>query len=240
MKEPGNTISRRALLKAAALTLLAPSSFIGSAAAAEEGEQLFGSAGTFSSSSGKDYPCFTKWTGVLKRYAQEEGHEPAVWQELIQSLKGLDLRAKLEAVNTAINNHPYVSSYVNWHESNHWETPSEFLAKGGQCQDFVVTKYFLLRAAGVPDAKLQVVVVRDKIWGDHAVLVADDNGQKLVLDNINKNVLPATERKDLSPYYAINQQGVWMFKSALSQFSDNSPARQDLDYASRSLATLHF
>jgi len=34
----------------------------------------------------------------------------------------------------------------------------------------------------------------------------------LVLDNINKKILPATKRKDLKPVYSFNGEGMWLQK----------------------------
>jgi len=34
----------------------------------------------------------------------------------------------------------------------------------------------------------------------------------LVLDNINKRILPANQRKDLKPVYSFNGEGLWVEK----------------------------
>ncbi len=34
----------------------------------------------------------------------------------------------------------------------------------------------------------------------------------LVLDNINKKILPANKRKDLKPVYSFNGEGMWLQK----------------------------
>src|SRR5438046_1710044 len=80
---------------------------------------------------------------------------------------------KIDAVNSMVNRYPYIPSAANWSEPNHWETPFEFLARSGQCQDYAIAKFMLLRAAGVPNELLRVVVLRDRRLGlDHAVTVA--------------------------------------------------------------------
>jgi len=166
---------------------------------------------------------FYKWTGVLNRFHDEiksatkpcpEGAwtacEPDEWRQLIGALKNLDLRGKVELVNAAINRHPYVRSIDNWAQVNYWETPFEFLHVNGQCQDYAITKYLLLRAAGVPDDLLRVVVLRDmNLQLDHAVLVVDMEGEQLLLDNQINVVVPASAVKHYRPYYAINESGWW-------------------------------
>ena len=176
---------------------------------------LFGAREVFS----PDNSAFFKWTGMLARFADEQrraaqgckpgagdpspsaqGCPPAQWQALVAALDGLDPRTKLERVNTAINRYPYVSSPRNWGESNYWETPFEFLRKGGQCQDYAVAKYLLLRAAGMPADELRVVVVRDaRLALDHAVTVAYVGGQALMLDNQLHDVVPAASVHHYQP-----------------------------------------
>jgi predicted transglutaminase-like cysteine proteinase len=198
-------------------------------AATHEALALFGTREVFS----PDSAAFFKWHGMLERFAAErrqaasacasravERCEPAEWGALIAALKGLDLRAKLDRVNAAINRHPYVPSYVNWHESNHWETPFEFLAKGGQCQDYAIAKYLLLRAAGVPASSLRVVVLHDtRLDLDHAVTVAYVGGEALVLDNQQRDVVPASSLDFYQPYYSINEQGWWLHRAASARYA---------------------
>lgn len=188
---------------------------------------LFETQEVFSS----DNSAFFKWNGMLRRFAAERHAAacapgsardcvPAEWRALVDGLKGLGLRAKVEAANAAINRHPYVPSWVNWHESNHWETPFEFLRKGGQCQDYAIAKYLLLRAAGVPEDRLRVVVVRDtKLGLDHAVTVAYVDGEALILDNLRQAVVPASSIRDYQPYYSINEEGWWLHRGPNSRYA---------------------
>jgi len=177
---------------------------------------LFGTREIYSS----DIAAFDKWTGMLKRFRLEQAAPPgacaaeaacAEWRQILDALDGLDLRAKLDLVNAAVNRHPYVTSQRNWGESNHWETPFEFLRKSGQCQDYAITKYLLLRAAGVPATQLRVLVLRDTELGlDHAVTVAYVEGEALLLDNQIGNVVAADSVHHYQPYYSINEAGWWL------------------------------
>src|SRR5271167_1979877 len=152
---------------------------------------LFGTRESFST----DLKPFFKWTGVMARFRAELSQatapcpagiwvacEPVEWRQLLNEIDGLDLRAKLAHVNAALNRYPYALSVRNWGWSDYWETPFEFLRKGGQCQDYAIAKYLVLRAAGVPDALLRVVVLRDlQRRLDHAVLIAYVDGTVLLL-----------------------------------------------------------
>jgi predicted transglutaminase-like cysteine proteinase len=187
-------------------------------AGARPAAALFGTREIYS----PDTAAFDKWTGMLTRFRLEQAAAqrgcaaaaacaPAEWREILGALDGLDLRAKLDLVNNAVNRHPYVASQANWGESNHWETPFEFLRKSGQCQDYAIAKYLLLRAAGVPAAQLRVLVLRDAELGlDHAVTVAYVEGEAFLLDNQIGTVVPADSVHHYQPYYSINEAGWWL------------------------------
>jgi predicted transglutaminase-like cysteine proteinase len=217
--------------------LLAVALGVQSLSSASAGPTLFGTPEVFSS----DNSAFFKWTGVLARFAAEQRRAarscsaadpsssalsstsdclPAQWQALVASLAGLEPRAMLERANAAINRHPYVPSLRNWGESNYWETPFEFLLKSGQCQDYAIAKYLLLRAAGMPADKLRVVVLRDERLGlDHAVAVAYVGGEALLLDNQIRNVVPTASVPHYRPYYSINEQGWWLHRGANAHYA---------------------
>jgi predicted transglutaminase-like cysteine proteinase len=185
-------------------------------AGARQTPALFGTREIYS----PDITAFGKWTGVLARYRLEQtaarqgcdgASACAEWRQMVGALDGLDLRTKLDLVNAAVNRHPYVASQNNWGESNHWETPFEFLRKSGQCQDYAITKYLLLRAAGVPPAQLRVLVLRDTELGlDHAVAVAYVDGEAFLLDNQISTVVPVDSVRHYQPYYSINEAGWWL------------------------------
>jgi predicted transglutaminase-like cysteine proteinase len=99
---------------------------------------------------------------------------------------------------------------VNWHRSMYWESPFEFMRYGGQCQDYAIAKYLLLRAAGVPADAMRMVVLRDAaISLDHAVLAVYVNGEPLLLDNLRGDIVPARNVSYYHPYYSINENGWW-------------------------------
>jgi predicted transglutaminase-like cysteine proteinase len=154
------------------------------------------------------------------------GCEPREWRRLVGLLSPLDLRAKLTAVNSLVNRYPYTPSAANWQEPNHWETPFEFLAKSGQCQDYAIAKFMLLRAAGVPNELLRVVVLRDRRLGlDHAVTVAYVEGEALMLDNRIPDVVPAASVLHYQPYYSINETGWWLHDPNSLQIANISLSR---------------
>jgi predicted transglutaminase-like cysteine proteinase len=197
-----------------------PEARAGQDAAAGPYPALFGTHETYSS----DIDRFYKWTGMLQRWAEQRNTattlctlgqaaacEPREWRRLVDLLTPLELRAKIVAVNSLINRYPYIPSAANWREANHWETPFEFLAKSGQCQDYAIAKFMLLRAAGVPNDLLRIVVLRDtRLSVDHAVVVVYVDGQALMLDNQIPEVAPVAGIHHYRPYYSINETGWWL------------------------------
>ena len=96
------------------------------------------------------------------------------------------------------------------------------------CGESVITSYSIhytklydsLLELGVPINKLRLVYVRatqevagggGTIQQAHMVLAyyPKPNADPLVLDNLNKRILPASQRHDLSPVFSFNSAGLW-------------------------------
>jgi predicted transglutaminase-like cysteine proteinase len=168
---------------------------------------------------------FTKWDGVVARVERERADGAAIctaapaggpcvaerWASFVAELKRLPLRERVIRANSMLNTIPYVPAQANWHDPDHWETPYEFLARGGQCQDYAIAKFMALEQSGVPQEALRLAVVRDTAKGlDHAVTIVYVDGAALVLDNQNQAVVPASPHGRYRPYYSINRAGWWL------------------------------
>ena len=114
---------------------------------------------------------------------------------------------KLRLVNDFFNRIRYVSDLEHWGVEDFWATPAELLASnGGDCEDYAIAKYFTLVAMKAR--------VNNKMIA-HMVLTyyTQPNAVPLVLDSLNKQIRPATQRPDLTPVYAFNGDGLWIVKS---------------------------
>ena len=104
---------------------------------------------------------------------------------------------------------------VTWGVPDYWATPLESLEKrAGDCEDYAIAKYFALAATGVPAARLRMVYVRARLAGQslaHMVLAyyAQPGAEPLILDNLRPEVLPASQRPDLTPVFSFNTEGLW-------------------------------
>jgi predicted transglutaminase-like cysteine proteinase len=125
---------------------------------------------------------------------------------------------KLHLVNQFANRQVrFVSDREHWGQLDYWASPLESLGTGaGDCEDYSILKYFMLRAMGIPDDKLRLMYVRALRQNEpHMVLVYFENPQDypLVLDNLESDIRSASERTDLKPVYSFNASGLWLARA---------------------------
>jgi predicted transglutaminase-like cysteine proteinase len=135
---------------------------------------------------------------------------------LLQSSAALDEEAQLDAVNGFFNRRIVFRDDAEvWGQVDYWASPLELLDKGqGDCEDFVIAKYFSLLAMGMPVQRLRLVYVRAQVGGDsvaHMVLAyyAGPDAEPQILDNLVTSVRPASRRPDLTPVFSFNSDGLW-------------------------------
>lgn len=139
------------------------------------------------------------------------------WKAFAQAARRGDAErevALLSEVNTFINRIAFVEDSKHWGATDYWATPAESVASnGGDCEDFSIAKYFLLKELGVPVAKLRITYVKAiKLNQAHMVLAyyPTPSAEPLVLDNLEPAVRPASQRSDLVPVYGFNDEEVWI------------------------------
>ena len=91
-----------------------------------------------------------------------------------------------------------------------WSTVEEFVVRGGDCEDYATTKYFLLRELGVPSERMRVAVVYDRsARGYHAVLALRraTDGVVLLLDS--DGVFRTGLRHSYRFVYSMNETAIW-------------------------------
>jgi predicted transglutaminase-like cysteine proteinase len=129
-------------------------------------------------------------------------------KKLLDKLKNADELKKLNTVNTWV---PFIKSKSDkkvYGVSDYWATLYEFVGKNmGDCEDYTITKYYILKELGVDPHKLKFTYViyqnRKGKKISHMVLSYLKVNQPkskddiLILDNNNRLVLPASKRPDL-------------------------------------------
>lgn len=129
-------------------------------------------------------------------------------EKILSKLKGASDEKKLNMVNNWVNYIRYKSDQKIYGMSDYWATLYEFVGKGmGDCEDYTIAKYYLLKELGISPKKMKFtyVVYKNRSGKNisHMVLAylktlkPKSKKDILILDNINKKVLPASKRKDL-------------------------------------------
>ncbi|MFA5233493.1 MAG: transglutaminase-like cysteine peptidase [Sulfurimonas sp.] len=129
-------------------------------------------------------------------------------QEIIDLVKDKGDLEKLEAINNFFNEVRYSPDIKIYGKSDHWVTPWEFLGNDkGDCEDYVIGKYFALKHLGIDYKKLFFTYVCSTNFKEpHMVLTYFETpkSEPLILDNNNRKIFPASQRKDLTPIYNFN------------------------------------
>lgn len=143
----------------------------------------------------------TQKSFILKRLAK--------YEEVKNKARNLDINKKLTQINLFINGSLAEFDNASMGIDDYWMTPKEFFIKGhGDCEDYVIAKYFTLLELGVKKENLYPAIV--KVEGSaslHLVLlyVEDKNKSPLVLDNLSFKILPFSKRTDLTPIATFNE-----------------------------------
>jgi len=164
-----------------------------------------------------------KWRGVaadlaaedlvIARCRDENDCTPAArrFLTILAAVKAREGRAQLDEVNRHINSAiRYVSDMAQHGEPDRWSAPLAALAAGrGDCEDYAIAKYVILREAGFPAGDLRFLLVRDRLArDDHAVLAARFEGQWLILDNRFLRIPEDREMHNFTPLFALDHEGV--------------------------------
>lgn len=155
------------------------------------------------------------------------------WGALVINSESLDDRQRLSQINGYFNKRlKFVSDQLHWQQEDYWATPLESLGtKGGDCEDYVIAKYFSLIQSGVDENKLRITYVKAlKLNQAHMVLAyySKPNAEPLILDNLTNRILPASKRPDLSPVYSFNGMGMWLERMKGGSIRVGDPERLNM------------
>lgn len=166
---------------------------------------------------------FPQWLDALERHLNDNLKEGDCgsramnrchlreWHAFLEGIRGLPVREQLEAVNRYANTREYVLDLDNYGLEDYWAVPREFLASGGDCEDYAITKLFSLRWLGYDPADLRLVIVQDlNLRVPHAVLAVASGGEVYILDNQVQPVLRQQDVVHYAPVFSINEQHWWL------------------------------
>ena len=152
------------------------------------------------------------------------------WRKFVESNRSASVTEQLNACNRFLNQLiQFSDDRLFWQQPDYWATPLESIGRGGgDCEDYAIAKYITLGYLGVPRQHMRLIYVKIMYQGAlqaHMVLgyYATPEAIPLVLDNINGELLAATNRPDLSPVFSFNAEGLWTGQA--NQPSNNPTAR---------------
>jgi len=156
-------------------------------------------------------------TSVEAKYGARAVKRVKTWRDIVAQNQNASELEKLTRVNDFFNQMEFVDDIIHWGKEDYWATPVEFLGTmGGDCEDFTIAKYFTLRELGISDEKLRLVYVKSLSLNQHHMVLAFYNkptSVPVLLDNIDKQLKPASKRKDLLPIYSFNAKNLWLSKA---------------------------
>jgi predicted transglutaminase-like cysteine proteinase len=126
---------------------------------------------------------------------------------IVEEARKREGRARIGEINRAVNLAvAAVNDKIQYGIEDKWAAPLMTFTSGrGDCEDYALAKYAGLRAAGLDEADLRLLIVRlPRSQTDHAVLSVRHEGRWLVLDNRRFAMLDAADL-DAEPLFALRE-----------------------------------
>lgn len=155
-------------------------------------------------------PMDQKWQAV------RNGRIPAgdaSLRQMISRTRALSREDQVAAVNSWVNHHlAYVSDQALNGQSDRWSSASQSLSSGrGDCEDFAIAKYQILRELGVAEQDIYLVIGRDRaVRADHAVIAVRVGGSFRIMDNVTDRILGDDELPDFLPTFSFSSSRTWL------------------------------
>lgn len=169
---------------------------------------------------------FSKWTGVLGRYAVEVKDELkkcklsatnkcmiTKWRIFLNKIKSKPPAEQMELVNQYLNKWLYIIDPTNYQKKDYWATPKQFVNRNGDCEDYAIAKYASLLHLGFKKEEMRIVVLQDlNLKVPHAVLAVYVDDKALILDNQISRVIDAERIKHYKPIFSLNEKSWWLHR----------------------------
>ncbi|POF31661.1 transglutaminase-like cysteine peptidase [Roseibium marinum] len=163
-------------------------------------------------------PVTKRWTRALGEF-RADGQGPSAgrngfraYTAILDDVKDKRRGLQIPKVNYMVNR---VLAYRDdarlWQTGEYWASPVESLTRrAGDCEDYAILKYALLRDLGVEDQDMRIVVLRDTAARQHhAVLSVRHEGKWLILDNRFSRVRFERDLPHYQVLYSVNAAGQW-------------------------------
>lgn len=151
-----------------------------------------------------------RWTRVrhapAARVMQAQLRRASVSQDMGEA-------AMLDRVNLWVNRQiAYVDDDRNYRQRDFWATADETMSRGsGDCEDYAILKMHMLRAAGIADDRMKLVLLRDMaINADHAFLLVRSTAGWVVLDNMTDRIYDGRQGNAVRPIMSFSGDRRWI------------------------------
>lgn len=136
------------------------------------------------------------------------------WRKELDRLQGRTPLEQVDGVNRLVNDLvTYRSDFQHWHRQDKWGFPFATLDEGGDCEDYAMLKRVSLHYLGWAEEGLYLVLGFSNLGPKpetHAVLMATlPDGSQLILDSLEKRVLPPAADHHFTPMVAIERDHLY-------------------------------
>ena len=143
------------------------------------------------------------------------------WRERLDRLKGRPPLEQVDGVNEMINGTVrYIADYKHWEREDRWGFPYATLDEGVDCEDFATLKRVSLCYLGWKEDDLHLLLGFTTYNSSskpetHAVLLVTlPDRSQVILDNMEKRILPPADSKDFTPMIAIDRSSFYLVGKA--------------------------
>jgi predicted transglutaminase-like cysteine proteinase len=176
-----------------------------------------------------------RWTKVQAEWAKERaalqrcadnparcGKASAIFVSIRRQAADLDRDAKIDLVNARVNaGIVYQSDFARHSQWDHWSPPLKTLGQAGDCEDYAIAKFYLLRDLGIPDEDMRIVLLKDRKAGeDHAVLAVRGAYAWHLLDNRFNALESDVNTPHYRPVIALNSTRHDLFAAPYVEIED--------------------
>jgi predicted transglutaminase-like cysteine proteinase len=112
-----------------------------------------------------------------------------------------------------------MSDWAQYGYADYWASPLQTLtSRAGDCEDYAILKYVVLRHLGMAAGDLRLVIVRDtSLEAQHAILTVRMERKWLILDNRTMAMLDAEQVSHYEPLFVMNDEGVKIVSAVLAR-----------------------
>lgn len=161
------------------------------------------------------YPHFTtkNFVKIEKESGRIAKNRVMDYQKQMKLFKSFNKPKQLNRVNAYLNQLLPQYDAVMQKEEDYWASPKEFLTTGyGDCEDYVIIKYFSLLKLGFDKNRLYFTTVHELYFGGYHMVLSyfpEDGKSPLILDNLSFKVLELNKREDIKADTFINSRGIF-------------------------------